>query len=414
MMNEQEFDQLLTKYADVTVRIGLNLRKGQCLSVRGILEDAPFIRKVVESAYQAGAKYVDVLWTDEKVTRLFFEYANAENIELIPDWLLPRFEEYDQRGDATLAVYSTDPNLLDGIDPDLIAKNRKARAQKLGEPLRKYENLANWCVVATATPSWAKQVFPGLPVAEAQAKLWDAIFSACRINVPDPVAAWEEHINRLIKYKDYLNAKSYASLHYKGPGTDLTVGLPKNQVWSGAQESFKNGITCTPNIPTEEVFTAPHKDKTEGVVSASLPLNLTGIMIEDFSITFENGHAVKVTAKKGEADLRKLIETDENAGRLGEAALVPHTSPISQRGHLFYNSLFDENAASHLALGNAYRSSIRGGEDMTEEEFAANGGNKSLIHTDFMIGSAQLDIDGITEDGRHEPVMRQGEWAFDV
>jgi aminopeptidase len=413
-MNEQEFDQLLAKYADVTVRVGLNLREGQCLSVRGILEDAPFIRKVVESAYRAGAKYVDVLWTDEKVTRLFFEYANAENIELIPDWLLPRFEEYDQRGDATLAVFSTDPNLLDGIDPDLIAKHRKARAQKLVEPLRKYENLANWCVVATATPSWAKQVFPGLPGAEAQNKLWEAIFSACRINVPDPVAAWEEHIDKLIKYKDYLNTKSYASLHYKGPGTDLTIGLPKNQIWSGAQETFRNGITCTPNIPTEEVFTAPHKDKTEGVVSASLPLNLNGIMIEDLSITFENGHAVKVTAKKGEADLRKLIETDENAGRLGEAALVPHTSPISQRGHLFYNTLFDENAASHLALGNAYRSSIRGGEDMTEEEFAANGGNKSLIHTDFMIGSAQLDIDGIAEDGRREPVMRQGEWAFDV
>ena len=413
-MNEHEFDQMLAKYADVTVNIGLNLRKGQSLSIRGILEDAPFIRKVVESAYKAGAKYVDVLWTDEKVTRLFFEYANAENIELIPDWLLPRFEEYDQRGDATLAVFSTDPNLLDGIDPDLIAKNRKARAQKLGEPLRKYENLANWCVVSTATPSWAKMVFPELPVEEAQNKLWDAIFNACRIDVSDPVSAWETHINRLVKYKDYLNAKSYASLHYKGPGTDLTVGLPKNQVWSGAQETFKNGITCTPNLPTEEVFTAPHKDKADGVVSASLPLILSGILIEEFTLTFQNGRVVKVTAQKGEEDLRKLIETDENAGRLGEVALVPHSSPISQRGHLFYNTLFDENAASHIALGNAYRSSIQGGEDMTEEEFAANGGNKSLIHTDFMIGSSQLDIDGITEDGRREPVMRQGEWAFEA
>lgn len=413
-MNEQEFDQMLTKYADVTVKVGLNLRKDQCLSIRGILEDAPFIRKVVESAYKAGAKYVDVLWTDERTSRLFYEHANSENIEIIPEWLLHRFEEYYKRGDAELAVFSTDPNLLEGIDPDLIARYRKARAQKLLEPLRKYENMTNWCVVATATPSWAIKVFPGLPVAEAQTKLWEAIFNACRIDVPDPVGAWEIHTRKLVKYKDYLNTKSYASLYYKGPGTDLTIGLPKNQVWSGAQETFKNGITCTVNIPTEEVFTAPHKDKAEGVVTASLPLNLVGVMVEDFTVTFENGRVVNVSAKKGEADLRKLIETDENASRLGEVALVPNSSPISQRGHLFYNTLFDENAASHIALGNAYRSTIEGGEDMTEEEFAANGGNKSLIHTDFMIGSDQLDVDGIYDDGTSEPIMRAGEWAFNL
>ncbi|HLO14289.1 MAG TPA: aminopeptidase [Anaerolineales bacterium] len=413
-MDEQKFDEMLTKYADVTVKIGLNLRKGQSLSIRGILEDAPFIRKVVESAYQAGAKYVDVLWTDERTQRLFFEYANSENIEHIPEWLFHRFEEYEKWGDARLAVYSTDPDLLEGIDPELIAKHRKAFAEKVFEPLRKYENFANWCVVATATPSWARKVFPGLPVEEAKEKLWEAIFQVCRIDVPDPVSAWKEHTTKLIKYKDYLNTKRYASLHYKGPGTDLTLGLPENQVWSGAQESFTNGVTCTVNIPTEEVFTAPHKDKADGVVKASLPLNLGGIMVEEFNLTFEHGRAVKVTAKKGEEDLRKLIETDENAGRLGEAALVPHSSPISQRGHMFYNTLFDENAASHIALGNAYRSSIKGGEDMTEEEFAAQGGNKSLIHVDFMVGSGQLDIDGICDDGTREPVMRAGEWVFDV
>jgi len=413
-MNEQEFDRLLSKYAEVTVNIGLSLRKGQCLSIRAILEDAPFVRKVTESAYKAGAKYVDVLWADERITRLYFEYANPENIEHIPEWLLPRFEEYYRRGDAELAVFSNDPNLLDGINPDLIAQNRKARGLKLVEPLRKYENLSNWCVVATATPSWARQVFPDLPVEEAQRKLWEAIFNVCRVDVPDPVAAWQAHIDKLVQYKNYLNTKCYTGLHYKGPGTDFTVGLPQNQVWSGAQETFKNGITCTVNIPTEEVFTAPHKDKADGVVTATLPLNLMGVLIEDFSITFENGRAVKVTAKKGEADLRKLIETDENAARLGEAALVPSSSPIAQRGHLFYNTLFDENAASHIALGNAYRTSIKGGDDMTDEEFAANGGNKSLIHVDFMIGSNQLDVDGIRKDGTHEPVMRAGEWAFDI
>jgi aminopeptidase len=286
--------------------------------------------------------------------------------------------------------------------------------QKLVEPLRKYENVSNWCVVATAAPAWAKKVFPEFPVEEAQAKLWEAIFKVSRVDVDDPVRAWQEHIDKLVKYKDYLNSKAYTALHYKGPGTDLTIGLPKNQVWSGAQESFTNGITCTVNLPTEEVFTAPHKDKADGVVTASRPLNLLGALIEDFSLTFENGRAVKIIAKKGENDLRKLIETDENAARLGEVALVPNSSPISQSGILFYNTLFDENAASHIALGNAYRTSIKGGDDMTDEEFAAEGGNKSLIHTDFMIGSGQLDVDGICDDGTREPVMRQGEWAFHI
>ena len=412
-MNEQEFDTLLSKYADVVVQVGLNLRKGQILSIRAILDDAPFIRKVTQSAYKAGAKYVDVLWSDEGSARTRFEYGDPENITYIPNWIFNRFEEYEKDGNAELAVASTDPDLFEGIDSDLLAKNRKARMQKF-EPLRKYENLANWCVVATAAPSWAKKVFPDIPVDEAQEKLWDAIFKVCRIDTPDPVAAWQEHIDKLVKYKDYLNNKRYTALHYTAPGTDLTVGLPEKQVWAGAQESFKNGITCTVNIPTEEVFTAPHKDKVDGYVKATLPLNLQGTLIEDFTVTFEKGRAIKITAGKGEDDLRKLIETDENASRLGEVALVPNSSPINQSGILFYNTLFDENASCHIALGNAYRTSIEGGADMTNEEFADAGGNKSLVHTDFMIGSPEMDIDGITADETREPIMRQGEWAFQV
>ena len=412
-MNEQEFDQLLSKYADVVVQVGLNLRKGQILSIRAILEDAPFIRKVTESAYKAGAKYVDVMWNDEGSARTRFEYGNSEDITYLPDWIFNRFEEYMKDGNAELAVASTNPDLYEGIDSDLLAKSRKARMQKF-EPLRKYENVANWCVVATAAPFWAKKVFPNIPVEEAQARLWDAIFKVCRINTPDPVAAWQEHTDKLVKYKDYLNSKRYTALHYTAPGTDLTVGLPEKQVWAGAQESFKNGITCTVNIPTEEVFTAPHKEKVDGYVKATLPLNLNGILIDDFTVTFENGRAAKVTAKKGGDDLRKLIETDENASRLGEVALVPNSSPINQSGILFYNTLFDENASCHIALGNAYRTSIEGGADMTDEQFAAAGGNKSLVHTDFMIGSAEMNIDGITMDGTREPIMRNGEWAFDV
>lgn len=412
-MNNELFEKMLEKYADVTVHVGLNVRKGQRLTIQALLDDAPFVRKVTESAYKAGARYVDVFFTDEKLTRIRFEHADPESITEIPDWMFARNQEYFQRADALLSISSSDPDLLNGINPDLIAKNRKARAEKF-EPLRKYNSDFNWCVVSTASPSWAKKIFPDLPIEQAQSKLWEAIFSACRIDAADPVQAWKDHTDKLSKYKDHLNARRYSALHYQAPGTDLMVGLPDKQSWGGADATYKNGIVCIPNLPTEEVFTTPHKERVNGVVKSTFPLNLLGVLIEDFSVTFENGRAVKVTAKKGEDDLRKLIETDENAGRLGECALVPNSSPIGQRGHLFYNTLFDENASCHLALGNSYRESIEGGSDMTEEEFAAQGGNKSLIHVDFMIGSAELNIDGVCADGTREPVMRAGEWAFEV
>jgi len=413
-MDKVEFDRMLAKYADVVVKVGLNLRNDQRLAIRAILDDAPFVRKVTESAYEAGARYVDVQWTDEQSARIRMEHADDDALVDIPDWILTRYEEFYKRGDAELAIHSSNPDLFEGIDPERIAKSRKARYEKLAGPLRKYENAANWCVVATATPLWAKKVFPDLPIDEAQQKLWDSIFNVCRIDVPDPVSAWKIHAEKLNKYGDYLNNKAYTALHYQAPGTDLTIGLPKNQIWEGAEESFKNGITCIANIPSEEVFTAPHREKADGFVTSSRPLNYLGILIEEFTITFEKGQVVKITAKKGEADLQKMTELDENASRLGEVALVPNSSPISQSGILFYNTLFDENAASHIALGNAYRTTIKEGADMTDEEFEAEGGNNSLLHTDFMIGSGEMDIDGITEDGTREPVMRSGEWAFDV
>jgi aminopeptidase len=410
-VTEQEFNELLGKYADVVVHIGLNLRKGQRLLIRGILEDAPLIRKVTESAYKAGALLVEVAYGDERITRIRFEHADPNTLTDVPNWLYTRYEEYYERMDAELAIASTDPDLLAGIAPDLIAANRKAMLQKM-EPLRKYENSSNWCVVATASPAWAKKVFPELSVKEAQEKLWEEIFATCRINAPDPVAAWNKHIENLKKYRSYLNDQRFASLHYIAPGTDLTIGLPEKHLWQGAQAEFKNGITGIPNLPTEEVFTTPHKAKVDGTVTATMPLNYGGVLIEGFSLTFENGRAVNVSAQKGEEALRKMIEMDEDAGRLGEVALVPNSSPISQRGILFYNSLFDENASCHIALGNSYRDTIIGGEDMTDEEFTAHGGNKSLVHTDFMIGSGELDIDGIKADGTREPLMRGGEWAI--
>ena len=257
-------------------------------------------------------------------------------------------------------------------------------------------------------------MFPELTIKEAQEKLWGEIFASCRINTPDPVVAWSNHVTNLKKYREYLNNQRFSTLHYTAPGTDLTIGLPDNHFWEGAEAEFKNGITGIPNLPTEEVFTTPHKDKVNGTVRSTRPLNYSGIMIEDFSLTFENGRAVNISAKKGEETLRKLIETDENSCRLGEVALVPNSSPIGQRGILFYNTLFDENASCHIALGNSYRESIIGGEDMTDEEFALQGGNKSLVHTDFMIGSSDLNIDGIKADGSLTPLLRSGEWAITV
>ena len=413
-MNKQEFDLLLEKYADVIVKVGLNLRSDQRLSIRGIIEDAPLIRKVAEQAYKAGARYVDVMWADETINRTRLQHADPESLTDLPDWVFSRFEEFAKRGDAELAFSSSNPNLYTGIDPERIATTRKVLFQKIGEPLRKYSNYGNWCVVATATPEWAKKVFPDLSVEDAQEKLWEAILHICRIDTPDPVQAWKEHTQKLEKYKTYLNAKKYTGLHYKAPGTDLTIGLPEGHAWGGAQETFKNGVTCTVNIPTEEVFTMPHKNKAEGIVSATMPLNNQGVLIEEFTIKFENGRAVNSTAKTGGDNLRRLLEMDENAGRLGEAALVPNSSPISQSGILFYNTLFDENASCHIALGNAYKISMEGGVDMTDDEFEARGGNKSMIHVDFMIGSDKMDIDGLREDGTREPVMRNGEWAFNL
>ena len=412
-MNTAEFDQLLGKYADVVVKIGLNLRKGQRLLIRALLDDAPLVRKVTESAYKAGAVFVDVAYADEQLTRIRLEQADPESLTEVPNWMLMRFEEYYQRMDAELAISSADPELMSGIEPARIAKYRKAISQKM-EPLRKYENSTNWCVVSTASPAWAKKVFPDLAIQEAQERLWKEIFASCRIDAPDPVAAWSNHVNNLNKYRSYLNGQRFTALHYKAPGTDLTIGLPEKQLWQGAQAEFKNGITGIPNLPTEEVFTTPHKDKVNGTVKATLPLNYSGVLIEDFSLTFENGRAVTVTAQRGEETLQKLIESDENACRLGEVALVPHSSPISQRGTLFFNSLFDENASCHIALGTSYRDTLIGGEDMTDDEFEAQGGNKSLIHTDFMIGSNKLDIDGLKADGSSTPVMRSGEWAIEL
>jgi aminopeptidase len=275
-------------------------------------------------------------------------------------------------------------------------------------------NAINWCVIAGASRAWAQKIFPDLPAEKAEEKLWTAIFEATRVDRPDPIKAWEEHTANLRARANYLQARQYTALHYKAPGTDLTIGLPRGHKWISAQSLAENGIVFTANMPTEEAFTLPDRTRVDGTVKATFPLSYGGTLIEDIVVTFEKGKIVNATAGQGEAVLHHLIETDEGASYLGEVALVPASSPIAKRGHLFYNTLYDENASCHIAIGRAYRFTLTGGEELTDEEFIKSGGNVSITHVDFMIGSDEMDIDGVKADGSTEPVMRAGEWAFDA
>lgn len=411
----------LQKYAELVVRVGLNLRAGQRLlinnpSTRGVLlHTAPLVREIARAAYKAGARYVDVLWGDEALLKTRVQAAPRDSFDEFSDWQIKAVSDLLDHDGAHLTIRSNNPDLMNGEDPEIVGQMQKTYLEKYAEFSQMIgQNLINWLVIAAAGPVWAARVFPDLEPAEAEKKLWEAIFAITRVDQPDPVAAWDKHVQELRARSEYLNAKQYASLHYKAPGTDLTVGLPQGHFWNSAGSTAQNGIFYIANLPTEEIFTLPHKDQINGHVSASMPLSYSGSLMEDFVLTFENGHVVKATAKRNEATLQKLVGADEGASSLGEVALVPHSSPIAQSGLLYYDPLIDENAASHLALGRAYKFTLKGAENLSDEEFKARGGNVSLVHVDFMVGSGQMDIDGTTPDGAIEPVMRQGEWAFDV
>ncbi|HJS19434.1 MAG TPA: aminopeptidase [Anaerolineales bacterium] len=421
MTNPEQHQENLRKYAEAIIRVGLNLREGQRLIItnataRGVPPAGrSLVYEVTRAAYAAGVRFVDVIWGDEEMLRIRLQNASADTLSEYPTWHINGIMDIIEKGDALLSIYANDPDVYHGIDPERVGVMQKAHLQNYQDiGINVSRNAINWCVVASGAPAWARKVFPDLPEPEAEEKLWQAIFETTRATQPDPVAAWQEHIRNLRKRADFLQAKKYSALHYKSENTDFTLGLPRGHKWISAQSLAENGVVFTANMPTEEIFTLPDRQRAEGTVSSTFPLSYAGTLIEDFSVTFENGRIVRVSARKNEAILQKLIDTDEGSARLGEVALVPASSPIARRGQLFYNTLFDENASCHIAIGRAYRFTLIGGEELNEEEFNEAGGNTSLNHVDFMIGSPTMDIDGITENGSHEPVMRSGEWAFEV
>ncbi|HKJ28327.1 MAG TPA: aminopeptidase [Anaerolineales bacterium] len=414
-MSERSFEQNLKDYADVVIKLGANVQPGQRVMIWAWVENADFVRILAESAYQAGASFVEVVWDDEAMRLIRFENAPKDSFDLYSDWRRQVFEEAGERGDVFIRMETPDPTLLLEQDPSLVQVFQKAEGQ-MKKPYFKLVRTrgVNWVGIAAPTKRWAAKVLPDMPEEERIRTLWELIFKMSRVTTTDdPIAEWERHIANLKTWSAYFNEKKYTALKLTAPGTELYVGLPEKQKWLSAQMVSKYGVPSVVNIPTEEAFTAPHRAKVNGTVRATKPLNVRGMMfIDKFSLTFKDGEVVDVQAEVGQEHLENLLNTDENARFLGEIALVPHSSPISQSGVLFYNTLYDENASCHLALGSAYRFNFENGEELSEEEFAAAGGNSSQIHVDFMIGSENMDVDGVTKDGKVEPVMRGGEFVF--
>lgn len=406
-------DQLLDAYAELTVKSGLNVRKGQQVLVSAPLEAVDLVRRITFHAYRAGATLVTTLYGDEETTLMRFKEGSDQSFDAAPAWLFNGMAEAFRDGNcARLAIIGDDPSLLSAIDPEIVSRANRARSRAYKPVIELITGFAtNWCVISCATPQLAKSVFPKDSPDVALEKLWAAIFKCTRADLPDPVKAWEEHAANLHARTAKLNAKRYAALKYKGPGTDFTLGLVDDHIWAGGASTARNGILCNPNIPSEEVFTMPHRERADGIVRSTKPLSYQGAMIEGIAVRFEKGRIVEGRASRGEDVFKKMIATDDGAARLGEVALVPHSSPISASGIVFNETLYDENAASHIAVGQAYAQNMKDVEKLSAEEKLSRGMNTSLIHVDWMIGSGELDVDGVGRDGKAEPLMRKGEWV---
>ncbi|AAW61438.1 aminopeptidase [Gluconobacter oxydans] len=404
-------EQLLDRLGEVAVRVGLNIAPGQQLLITAPLAAVPLVRRVTEHAYKAGASLVTTLYADDETTLARFIHAPDEAFDVAPTWLADGMARAFREGAARMAITGANPTLLKGQDPERISRANRANSKANRPAMEIITQFAvNWNIIACATPAWAAQVFPELPADEALAALWDGIFKASRVDVADPVAEWKAHNARLHARAKYMNDSRFEALHFSGPGTDLTVGLADGHLWAGGSEKSGNGIVCNPNIPTEEIFTTPHRSKVDGRVSSTKPLFHQGTLIDNISVRFENGKIVEASASHGEDVLKRILSTDEGAARIGEVALVPHSSPISASKILYRNTLFDENASSHIALGQAYTKCMVDIEGLTPEELLERGVNDSLIHIDWMIGSDKIDLDGL-KNGNRVPLMRAGEWV---
>jgi len=407
-INENKIDKL----ANLAVKRGVGLQKGQNLLITAPIESLPLVRKIAEHAYKEGASIVTPLFTDSDITLSRFKYAPDESFDTATDWLFNGMGVAFDNNTARMAIAGDDPMLLSQMDPDKVSRANKAMA-KAYKPARERitEFKINWNIVSWPGSAWASRVFPDLPIEEAIVKLADAIFDASRASVEDPIQAWDDHNEKLRIKTNWLNDKNFAALQYNGPNTNLRVGLADEHEWMGGASKAQNGIICNPNIPSEEVFTTPHAYKVDGTVSSTKPLSYQGTLIDNIKVTFKDGKIIEAHASKGEEVLQKVLKSDEGASRIGEVALVPHSSPISQSGIIFYNTLFDENAASHIALGQCYSKCFKGDLDLSKEEISKRGGNSSMIHIDWMIGSNEIDVDGIDHEGNSIPVFRKGEWA---
>ena len=402
----------LDRLAEVAVKVGLHLREGQDLLLTAPAVALPLVRKVAEHAYKAGAGIVTPILTDDEFTLARYRYGTDFSFDRAAGWLYEGMAKAFSENTARLAIVGGNPMLLSGQDPAKVARASKAQSRAYQPALEKIVNFdTNWNIISYPNPAWAKQVFPDDAEDVAVAKLADAIFSASRVDNEDAIVNWEKHNAALRERTEWLNGQRFSALHYSGPGTDLTIGLADGHEWEGGASTAKNGITCNANIPTEEVFTTPHCRRVSGHVVSSKPLSYQGTLIDNIQVKFEEGRIVEAKASRGEEVLNKVLDTDEGARRLGEVALVPHSSPISKSGLLFFNTLFDENAACHIALGQCYSKCFIDGTRLSPQQIAAQGGNQSLIHIDWMIGSEKTDIDGIHADGSRVPVFRKGEWA---
>ncbi len=403
----------LKRYAKLIAKTGLNVKKGQTVFIEASLDQPEFVTMVVEECYKAGASEVYVDWAHQPVTKLNSNYRTLESLSTLKPWVKEKLAFKAENYSCRLFIESDDPDGLNGVDQEKMSKARQATYPQIKPYVKKMENRHQWCIAAVPGKAWAKKVFPDLPVNKAVEEMWKVILHTSRADGKNPIAAWKEHNADLDARCEYLNNLGLKYLKYKSAnGTDLQVELNEDGVFAGGNEKTLKGRVFNPNIPTEEVFTSPKAGAVEGIVYSTKPLSYMGELIENFSVRFENGKAVEVKAEKGEELLKKMISMDEGAAMLGEVALIPYDSPINESGVLFYNTLFDENASCHLALGTGFNECLKGYEKYTDEECKKRGINDSMIHVDFMIGSRDMDIVGITKSGESVQIFKNGNWAF--